>query len=228
MKIELGAIVTNVRGSIGDQTASKNRFGNFMRARVIPFEGGSTYKSIMRGYFSTISGSWKLLTQDQRDQWNKNSLLFSFQDCFANLRHLSGFNLFVSCNMFRFITARSLIVLPPVPTRINPVSIISCVADFSTQTVTVTLSGNILASQTLMFYCSLGTSAGVSRYHGTYYYVYALDSYVGLTRSITAQFLARFSAVPAAGQKLFFKSVVFNRFSGLSSLPQYCSTIIIS
>lgn len=227
MKVQWGSFIVNGRGKIGDQVASENRYGTLLRAKVNPLDPASSYKTLMRGYFTTCSQAWRSLTQAQRNAWNLNSNLFSFMDCFATVRHLSGFNLYMSCNMVRKVTGRALITTPPTPKKIDPISVVSLLADYSAQQIVITLSGFITSSQVLMFYASLGQSAGIGRYYGSYYFLFGLDSYVSTARFMNAQYIARLGAVPAAGKKIFVKLVVMDRDTGLTSLAQYGNCIVV-
>jgi len=227
MKVQYGSFIVNGRGKIGAQVASENHYGSFLREKVIPADPASSYKTLMRGYFTTCSQAWRSLTEAQRKLWNRNTNLFTFQDCFASVRHLSGFNLYMSCNMMRKITGRTLLTVPPVPIKINPVSFVSCTADFSAQTMVITLGSNITSDQVLLFYATPGVSPGLGRYYGSYYFLFGLDSYSSLTRFINVPYIARLGAVPAAGKKIYFKLVVMDRNSGLTSLPQFGSTIVV-
>lgn len=226
MKTQFGAIIVNGRGKIGAEVASENHYGTFLRVKVTPLDPTSSYKTLMRGYFTSVSQSWRNLSESKRLLWNSATANFSFLDCFATVRHLSGFNLFMSCNMMRVITSRSIITVPPVPIKIPSISIVSVVADFSAATMILTLSANLQANQTLLIYSSLPVSPGVSRFYGTFYYLFAIDVYGSLSRFIHQQWTARLGIFPSVGSKLFFKVVVMDRLSGLTSLPSIISTIV--
>jgi hypothetical protein len=66
----ISSLVGDLRGSIGGNTYSRNRYGAYIRQRVKPVNPNTVAQSIARSIFSSISAGWRLLTQERRDYWN--------------------------------------------------------------------------------------------------------------------------------------------------------------
>ena len=226
MKANFGSIVVAGRGAIGEKVASRNAYGDFFRARVTPVDNPNAYKTTVRTYFKEASQAWRLLSQAQRDLWNRAVGDFLFTDVFANVKKPSGFNLFVSLCMNRRMSGRANLTTPPQPKNVHPVLITSLFADFSSRVINVTFSKNLNAGQALLVYATPAFSAGISSYYGRWGFIHVLDAYGSLTRSYSSLYIARFGAMPSAGFKIQFKVVTIDRATGLVSLPQTAVTIV--
>lgn len=56
-------------GSTGGVTASRNRYGQYLRNRTVPVNPNSSRQQIARAAFATASQLWKGLSQAQRNAW---------------------------------------------------------------------------------------------------------------------------------------------------------------
>ena len=116
MKIQWGMMMTDGRGKLGGQVASKNRAGAYLRTKVTPDNPQTTSQSIVRSIFSILSKKWsESLSDVQRKQWNTgaSSGEFAKTDVFGNSRNPSGFNLFVGMNSLQQATGGRQIITPP-------------------------------------------------------------------------------------------------------------------
>ena len=64
-----GLIATALSGSLDGITASRNRGGQYFRKRATPTNPNSTNQQEVRAAMGALSSGWRLLTQDQRDNW---------------------------------------------------------------------------------------------------------------------------------------------------------------
>ena len=68
--VQFGGGVMDIRGSIGGQVFSKNRFGNYIRARITPVDPKSAGQTFMRTVMAGNAIKWHdALTQANRDAW---------------------------------------------------------------------------------------------------------------------------------------------------------------
>ena len=71
----IGTISTEMSGSLGGITASRNRGGAYFRQRVTPTNPNSTKQSQVRTIVQFLSDYWtNTLTQPQRDAWDNYNL----------------------------------------------------------------------------------------------------------------------------------------------------------
>lgn len=116
MKIQWGMMMTDGRGKLGGQVASKNRAGAYIRTKVTPTNPQTASQSVVRSVFSALSKQWsEVLADSQRKKWNHaaGSGEFAKNDVFGNSRNPSGFNLFVGMNSLQNATSGRPLTVPP-------------------------------------------------------------------------------------------------------------------
>jgi len=99
MKYLPGPAIAQASGSIGGQTFSRNRFGQYIRTRAIPTNPNSASQQAVRNIFQTLTTLWNsALTQVQRDAWILYASMVTVKDALGQDQHLSGFNHFIRTN----------------------------------------------------------------------------------------------------------------------------------
>lgn len=117
----LGPIVSDVRGSVGDQTFGRNQGGIFIRERVSPQQPASSDRDATQAAMTALSQAWSAtLNEAQRSTWMTYGKRHPLPDRFGRPRALAGICHFVRCNFHRYrdesaITATSAPLLPPPP-----------------------------------------------------------------------------------------------------------------
>ncbi len=67
----LSPVLGEMRGSMGGTTASRNRYGQYLRQRSVPVNPNSARQLAVRGNFSGFAFIWtNILTQVQRNAWD--------------------------------------------------------------------------------------------------------------------------------------------------------------
>ena len=70
MKFVAGAMMGEFSGSLGSTTASHNRFGSYLRLKVIPVNPNTTRQQGIRAVMATLVNLWaNVLTGDQQIAW---------------------------------------------------------------------------------------------------------------------------------------------------------------
>src|SRR6056297_1294291 len=98
MKMKFGALVTDGRGKIGGQVASKNRYGSYLRTKVTPSNPQTASQLNVRSVLAALSSGWRDLTQAQRDGWNAAVLDFQKTNVFGDTITPTGKNLYTRLN----------------------------------------------------------------------------------------------------------------------------------
>ena len=100
MLVKFGGGVIDARGSIAGNVFSRNRYGNYVRARTTPINPQSGRQSAIRTIVSYVTTLWLgLLTQAQRDAWNVFASNVPTTNKLGESIFLSGFNQFVKSNI---------------------------------------------------------------------------------------------------------------------------------
>lgn len=63
------SIISEIRGSIGDKTFSRNKYRSYVKARVAPTDTQSSYKTFARLCMSNAIAAWQAFTDQQRQNW---------------------------------------------------------------------------------------------------------------------------------------------------------------
>lgn len=129
--------MTDGRGKLGGQVASKNRSGAYVRTKVTPTNPSTSYQSAVRQRLASLSKEWGGLTERQRVAWNAaaNSGQWNKNDIFGDARRPTGKNLFTGINLVSLETTNTLLV--DVPRKAN-------FAQFRVSTVNVSEGGTLL------------------------------------------------------------------------------------
>jgi len=116
-------ILGNLRGSIGANTFSHNRGGDYIRRRVAPTNPNSTRQQTMRSMVANIAGMWSnVLSSAQRAAWNIWAGNQSKEGPLGNTINLTGINGFVWCNAHVLDAGDALLTDPPIDVAPNALS----------------------------------------------------------------------------------------------------------
>jgi len=112
--IKFGGGVLDARGSIGGQVFSKNRFGNYIRARTTPVNPASQRQSTMRAIISSLAAAWSAtLSAAQRAAWEVYAASIVVSNKLGEQVTLTGFNQFIRSNSFNLQNGGSIIADGP-------------------------------------------------------------------------------------------------------------------
>lgn len=139
-----GLGVGQLSGSAGSTTASRNRYGNYLRNRTIPVNPNSVSQQGVRGIFGGLAQTWRTLTQSQRDSWSNLASNVPRTDSLGQSYVLSGIALFIGLNSTRDAVGDALINDAPSldsPPVVLTMSLVATVALGGTLTLAYTNSG---------------------------------------------------------------------------------------
>ncbi len=139
-------ILGNLRGSVGSNTWSHNRGGDYIRRRVAPTNPNTTRQQSMRAFLSTLSVLWStVLTPAQREAWNTWASLQSRTGPLGNTINLTGINGYVWTNTHILDAGDTRIDDPPV--QVAPGALLTMAAAISAATTAdITFTGTPLAA----------------------------------------------------------------------------------
>lgn len=173
--------MTDGRGKLGGQVASKNRAGAYVRTKVTPVNPNTSFQSAVRQRLSSLSKEWGALTEDQRLSWNEaaNSGQWNKNDIFGDARRPTGKNLFTGINLVSLETTNTL--LTQVPRKAN-------FAQFSVEGVTITSGGAVSITVDVAESPTLGTRwqvEGTVAVSPGRYYLKNLFRFLNATNAVT-------------------------------------------
>ena len=120
---KLGAIITDIAGSIGGTTLKRN--GTYKV--IMNKSSGTPYSRSLNnralGYLPFIFKQWTLLNDLQKNSWNDLALRYTFPDKFGALRNLSGRQLFIKLNAQGYYLNGSLVNPDEITSQLDVYSI---------------------------------------------------------------------------------------------------------
>jgi len=137
--VKYGGGILEIRGSIGGQVHSKNRYGHFIRQRTIPVNPNSSRQQAIRNVMGSVVSAWfSVLSAAQRSAWGVYAAAISFTNKLGETITLTGFNHYVRTNISRVSNGLSRINDGPVDLTLPATDPIFNVAfSEATQLVTV-------------------------------------------------------------------------------------------
>lgn len=136
-KFVLGAIITNIAGSVGGTTLRRVPNGLSMYNKIRGTSKARLLKNPQLPAIGQIFQRWSQLSDSDRAGWNAQALLVTFPDKFGNQKNLTGRELFSKANIQLLPTGASLDSSSGFTTVVNDFTLGVFVFDISTPTFQV-------------------------------------------------------------------------------------------
>lgn len=102
MKFTPGPLGADFSGSIGSTTASRNRFGPYLRTKAIPINPNTVRQQTVRAEFATMVNLWtNTLTQAERDAWDLWAANTTILGKDGSPINITGQNAYIRVNVIR-------------------------------------------------------------------------------------------------------------------------------
>ena len=144
--VQYGGGILDARGSIGGQVHSRNRYGNYIRARTTPVNPQSQRQNVIRGIIQTLASMWSnTLVAAERAAWEVYADSIVRTNKLGAQVKLTGFNHFIRSNAFILQNGGAVVASGPTTLTLPGADpTFACVVDEAAQLVTVTFD-NALA-----------------------------------------------------------------------------------
>lgn len=191
-------------GSVGAVTSSRNRSGQYRRARANPTQPRTPAQVNARARLTTCSANWRGLTAAQRAAWNAFANSFSVVNSIGSTINLTGAQCFVKVNTVNLQNGTAIVNVPPsLPAFVAALQTgITLTAGVQAFSIASTLTAG---STVYMIFCSPQLSPGVS-YCGTFRWIQTFTQATAGKLDVLAAYTAKFGAV-IAGKQIFVKIV---------------------
>lgn len=113
-RVQFGALITEITGSIGGFTFQRNRSGSIIRLRPVGSKKQSVKQSLQQAKHLTFLSLWQNLTFFQKSEWNEFASLHPKINSFGQEKTLSGLNWFESINQNLQAISQPIVSIPPV------------------------------------------------------------------------------------------------------------------
>lgn len=205
MKYVPSMAIGQLSRSQGSTTASRNRFGSYMRNRVMPVNPRTDAQTAQRTVIQETSQEWRALTQAQRDAWTALGALIVRNDSLGQSYTLTGLQAYTSINRTRTTFGVARVSDPP--TFVAPVALATlAVASLTSAALSLTFTPTpIGASNKLLFEASAPISAGRNFIpRSGLKIISASAANITSPQNLFSAYSAVFGA-PIVGSKVFFR-----------------------
>lgn len=208
-------------GSYQGITASRNRYGQYIRSRATPVQPNTVAQLNQRARMTTNSAAWRGLTAGQKAGWLSLGLAISRTDALGQSYTLNGFGAYCSVNNNKLDAGDA--AVSDAPSIVTP-------ADLTTATVTLTAAAFSVAYTAtplgagvrLFAWVSPQTSAGRT-FCGDYRLLTVSAAAAASPLVLTTLYTAKFG-VPVVGNRIFLSLQTYQ--GGFKGSPFNVSQVV--
>lgn len=219
--IQLGELVSNIKGSIRGTTYQRNGAGTIMRTRGITRRYSTSKQQQAHHTHLKRLGEWQNLTLTQKQAWNAYGALYDKTNKFGVTKTLNGQNWYESVNTMLEIIGEALITTPPphdLPEAINTFEV-TIVDDVFVINFTGAPDEGTSA---LLFWCSYVTSRSTFTINQQRKLVKVVTSDIFNAVSLKADWLTTFGVESGVIENALGKNIIVccetvNKTSGITS-----------
>lgn len=228
LKIQLGDIVTDMRGKSGGMVYQKGKSGLIKRTKVTPVNPQSTAQQTQRGTFSSNSSAWNGLTEAQRQSWLNGASEFPYSDIFGNRRTLSGNSLFVKLNTVLVNNGHGIVNSLPPKVNVPLVTAVSLAGDESASTLSLVFTDTpIPAGFDLVIEATPQLSAGVNFFKNKFKVLKRVAAGGTSPQALGTDYEAMFGDLQE-GKKIAVRCYLASSDSGQVGIATEVSTIVVA
>lgn len=187
-------------GSYQGMTASRNRFGQYMRTRAAPVQPRTPAQLNQRARMTTNAAAWRALTDAQRAGWLSLGLSMPRADALGQVYTLNGFMAFCSINNNLLDAGDA--AISNAPAIVTPPDLVTATVTLTAVAFSVAYTATPLAAGVRLFtWVSPQQSAG-RRFNGDYRLLSVSAAAAASPANILAAYTAKFG-VPVVGNRIF-------------------------
>lgn len=208
-------------GSYQGVTSSRNRFGQYVRARSTPVNPASTAQGLVRARLAANSAAWRALTAAQRAGWTDLGGMMVRSDSLGQSYTLNGFAAYCSVNNVKALCGDALVA--DAPAIVTPATILTATITLTAASFSIAYTPTPMPADTrLAIYASPQRSAG-RNFEGDLRFIAVTAAAAASPHNLLAAYTAKFG-VPVLGNKVFLSLVSIN--GGFESGPLMTSAVV--
>lgn len=208
-------------GSYQSLTASRNRYGQYMRTRATPVNPSSTFQVAARARLSSAADDWRGLTSTQRVGWADLGLQIVRNDSLGSSYNLTGFQAFVMLRVNLGNAGDALLSDAPFYAVPDPLTTIT--PTFGVASVSLAFTPTPLgAGERVFWFMSPQRSPGRS-YEGDARLINVTAAAAASPSNLLSSYSARFGT-PVVGNRIFVVGLRYK--GGFLSAPVLTSALV--
>lgn len=194
-------------GSYQGMTASRNRFGQYMRTRASPVQPRTSPQLNQRARMTTNAAAWRALTDAQRAGWLSLGLSITRTDSLGSSYSMNGFMAYCSVNNNKLDAGDA--AVSDAPAIVTPGDLISATVTLTAAAFSIAYTATPLAAGVRLFiWVSPQKSAG-RFFNGDYRLLSVTAAAAASPANVLAAYTARFG-VPVVGKRIFIGLQTYN------------------
>lgn len=187
-------------GSENGITASRNRFGQYLRRRAVPVQPRTPAQLNQRARMVTNAAAWRGLSEAQRAGWLSLGLMITRTDSLGQTYDLNGFLAYCSVNNNKLDAGDAAVA--DAPAIVTPADLISATVTLTGAAFSIAYTATPLGAGVRLFIrCSPQRSAGV-KFNGDYRLIAVTAAAAASPANVLTAYTAKFGA-PVAGNRIF-------------------------
>ena len=228
MKFLGGGLIGAPSGSLGGLTASHNRHGYYLRARVVPTKVVNEHTLTARARLADASQHWGTLTSAEQLAWATYAESAPITDRLGSKQVLTGHGAFVAVNNKILVAGGTKIKVPPLAAP--PAALLTMVTAFdigagdSTITFTTCPLG---ASEHLYVQGAVLQNPGQRYFKNRLKLIHISAAALAVPYDYAADMALRFGPL-AVGQRVILMASVLDSATGLQSAPYIDEGVIVT
>jgi hypothetical protein len=227
-KIKMTAIVADMRNKLNGSVFSRNRGGAYVRTKVTPVNPQTAAQVQARSLLTSLSQSFRSLSQAQITAWNSATPSWTTTDIFGDSVVPTGLALYVRLNANITNAGGTLITLPPLPVGAAALEEITLASDVSSSTFTISfLPAAVPADHTMYVEATQLLSPGVNNANSKFRFIAAIAAAGVSPANLYSAYTTKFGGL-YAGQKAFVRAKFINKITGEMSLALKSQTIVVA
>lgn len=208
-------------GSYQGMTASRNRFGQYMRTRASPVQPRTPAQLNQRARMTTNAAAWRALTDAQRAGWLSLGQNVSRTDSLGQTYTLNGFMAYCSLNNNKLDAGDA--AVSDAPTIVTPADLVTATVTLTSAAFSVAFTTTPLATGARLFvWASPQVSAG-RKFNGDYRLLQVTAAAAASPVNVLAAYTARLG-VPVTGNRIFLSLETYQ--GGFKGSPFNVSQVV--
>lgn len=187
-------------GSEGGSTASRNRFGQYMRRRAVPVQPRTPTQLNQRARMSTNAAAWRALTDAQRAGWLSLGLQMTRSDSLGQTYDLNGFLAYCSINNNNLDAGNA--AVSDAPALTTPADLITVTLTLTAAAFSVAYTATPLAAGNRLFIFASPQRSGGRKFNGDHRLIAVTAAAAASPANILTAYTAKFG-VPVVGNRIF-------------------------
>ncbi len=208
-------------GSEGGTTASRNRYGQYLRRRAVPVQPRTPAQLNQRARMTTNAAAWRTITDAQRAGWSDLGSQISRSDSLGQTYTLNGFGAYTSVNNNLLDAGDA--ALTDAPAIITPADLLTVTVTLTAASFSIAYTATPLATGVRLFiFVSPQQSAG-RKFNGDYRLLSVTAAAAASPNNALAAYTAKFG-VPVVGNRIFISLQTYK--GGFKGSPFNVSQVV--